>query len=347
MSMLLDVAIGVSLLYLSLALIVTTTQELLASLFAARARRLYDALGEVVTGTIRDADGNEKLLVQAVYEHPLVRHLADRAPEFVRGRPALFARGLPSYIPSRTFAIALVDVLRGTRGAADAIGAGSLLAGARSSIEKVADPELTRVLTLLIGDVEQMAQTVNERSRLVSERLEGWFNDRMARAEGWYKRRAQAWSLGLALGVTVLFNADTLYLTQRLWNDGALREAVVAMAQAERAPEVGEGDVLGQLLAQVRELESSVLPLGWYWAEGAGLPCARRATSAAGSECWEPSIWSRVLLIVGWLVTAIAVSLGATFWFDVLNRALRLRGTGAKVSAATGRVERAAAEVAP
>jgi hypothetical protein len=57
-----------------------------------------------------------------------VRHLADRAPRFVNGRPGLFARGLPSHIPSRTFAVALLDVLRGTRGAADAVGAGTLLA---------------------------------------------------------------------------------------------------------------------------------------------------------------------------------------------------------------------------
>ena len=45
----------------------------------------------------------------------------------------------------------------------------------------------------------------------------------MARAECWYKRRALAWSLGMALAVTIMFNADTLHVTQRLWHDGALR----------------------------------------------------------------------------------------------------------------------------
>lgn len=347
MFMLLDVAIGVSLVYLSLALVVTATQELLASLFAWRAKQLYRALAEIVTGTVVGDDGNSKLLAQALYEHPLVRHLADRAPEFVRGRPSLLGRGLPSYIPSRAFAVALVDVLRGTRGAADAIGAGTLLAGARSSIEKVADPELKRVLTLLIGDADQLAQTVNDRSRLVSEQLETWFNDRMARAEGWYKRRAQAWSLGLALAVTVLFNADTLHLTERLWNDGALRAAVVAMAQAQEPPPASDrDDVAEQLVARAQALETAVLPLGWYWEDGAALPCARRANGVARA-CWQPSIWSRTLLLFGWLVTALAVSLGATFWFDLLSRALRLRGTGAKVSAATGRVAGSTAEVPP
>lgn len=136
MSTLLDVAIGVSLLYLSLALIFTATQELLASWLAGRARHLYQVLGDLATGTVASDDGRSKLLVEALYEHALMRHLADRAPAFVHGSPGLFARGMPSYIPSRTFAIALLDVLRGTRGAADAIGAGSLLASARSTIPR-------------------------------------------------------------------------------------------------------------------------------------------------------------------------------------------------------------------
>jgi hypothetical protein len=107
-----------------------------------------------------------------------------------------------------------------------------LLANARQYLEKVSDPELRHTLTLLVGDAEQLAQGIDERGRLVSERLEGWFNDRMARAEGWYKRRAQAWSVGLAVAVTLFFNADTVYVAQRLWADGAPREAAVAAAEA-------------------------------------------------------------------------------------------------------------------
>ena len=53
---------------------------------------------------------------------------------------------------------------------------------------------------------------------------------------------------------------------------------------------------------------------------------------AAGRGDW-------VLAFAGWLITALAVSLGAGFWFDVLGKALQLRGTGAKVSTTTGTVE--------
>ena len=32
--------------------------------------------------------------------------------------------------------------------------------------------------------------------------------------------------------------------------------------------------------------------------------------------------------VIGWLITALAISLGAPFWFDLLNRFVKLRGTG-------------------
>lgn len=35
---------------------------------------------------------------------------------------------------------------------------------------------------------------------------------------------------------------------------------------------------------------------------------------------------------IGWLITALAISLGAPFWFDVLKRVTNIRGTGAKSS---------------
>ena len=68
MTLLLDVAIGLTLLYLALALVVTTIQELLASVFATRAKRLYDALADIVTGDVDDGEGGTKPLVQALIE---------------------------------------------------------------------------------------------------------------------------------------------------------------------------------------------------------------------------------------------------------------------------------------
>jgi hypothetical protein len=38
------------------------------------------------------------------------------------------------------------------------------------------------------------------------------------------------------------------------------------------------------------------------------------------------NVWA----ILGWLITALAVSLGAPFWFDTLDTILNIRGAGPK-----------------
>jgi hypothetical protein len=44
-----------------------------------------------------------------------------------------------------------------------------------------------------------------------------------------------------------------------------------------------------------------------------------------------------ILKVIGWLITALALSLGAPFWFQLLNRLVDLRGAGAKPLSASGK----------
>lgn len=326
MSTALDVAIGLILLYLLLALMVTTAQELVAGMFRLRAKHLFEVIEGMLRGN-QDASSPEAKqateLVQKLYAHPLITNLVNQKLTLKDGKPPLLGGGLPSYIPSQTFALALLDVLRG-KSAAPA-GATALLANARETITKLEDGELKRTLTLLLDDVSVQADSalakLEDRAALATKRVETWFNDRMARASGWYKRNAQFWSFLLAVFVTVGANADTLYVAQRLWSDSHLRSLVV-----ESAGEVQSGAAL--------TLKDSGLPIGWPQL----LPEPELNGPTADSEALtNQSPW--YLIVIGWLITAICVSLGAPFWFDVLNRAIKMRSGGANVSTATGRVE--------
>jgi len=51
------------------------------------------------------------------------------------------------------------------------------------------------------------------------------------------------------------------------------------------------------------------------------------------SESGSPYQSSELLKLAGWLLTALAISLGAPFWFDLLNRVVKLRQAGTKPSA--------------
>jgi hypothetical protein len=48
------------------------------------------------------------------------------------------------------------------------------------------------------------------------------------------------------------------------------------------------------------------------------------------AKCWQNRSWPSLVQILGWLLTALALSLGAPFWFDMLNKFINLRGAGDK-----------------
>ena len=369
MSTVLDVAIGVVFLYLLLALLVTTVQEFVASALRMRSTNLYDAIASMLKGTVTApgnatgggparSDPEARKLVNEFFSHPLITNLTRSAEEATTAPAAgmggqfrhwLEKRRQPSYIPSKTFALALVDVLRGTD--APAIGATSLLTEAQKSIGNLSDGELKRVLTIFLQQSESQVQDLEKEALRVRDGIENWFNDRMARASGWYKRKAQILSIALAAIVVVVFNADTIHVATSLWRDRALRDSVVASAQAyreaEQLPESADVKAhAAEVMARSEAIKNASFPIGWLWigdalcARGAEPPSkAPGATSPAQAKCWDASTGDYALLACGWLITALAVSLGANFWFDILGKALQLRGSGPKVSPSTGEVE--------
>ena len=86
----LDVAIGLSFVYLLLALICSAVNEAIAGAFKTRAK----VLEEGVTRMLGDPQ-----VKSLVYQHPLIKALSPRDD-----------KTLPSYIDSRKFALALMDV---------------------------------------------------------------------------------------------------------------------------------------------------------------------------------------------------------------------------------------------
>jgi hypothetical protein len=340
MTIVLDVAIGITFLYLLLALLVTTVQELFASALRLRAQNLYEALegmlkrdehaaGKGAPGPARDG----KTLLAEVYAHPLIKNL--------RGKKLLTPSelALPSYIPSKTFALALLDVLRRRSSLSGELGATKLLSGAREAVAAIdGHADLKHALELIFEQAEVKATRLDEEVELVTSGIETWFNDRMSRASGWYTRKAQLLGLVLGLAVTAITNADSIRVVNALWHNGALREAAASTAQSfydrsaarpaasAAADSKPPSDVNPATVSKpagadpLQELNLSKLPIGWE-----------------GLEFTDPKPWP--LRLLGWLITTLAVSLGAGFWFDALGDALGLRKTGPKVSAATGRVE--------
>jgi hypothetical protein len=277
-------------------------------------------------------------LTERFYAHPLIRSMA-------KGRS-----GKPSYIPSGSFALVLAELLREepqTDTAKTQPDAGSTIRTLAEEIERIKDNrELKSLLTTLLTGVDDDA-------RRIQERVEAWFDDVMERVSGWYKRRTQAIVLIIAVIVTVAINVDTILIADTLARSEPLRETMVARAagvveergvtepreemRGEARPErratplegagtsSDESDTPSERLsASTQELFGLGLPIGWVRDSNAPL---EDWWDVHGSPSW-PAGEGFLVKLIGLLLTAIAVSLGAPFWFDVLNKFVHVRGAG-------------------
>jgi len=136
------------------------------------------------------------------------------------------------------------------------------------------------------------------------------FDDLMDRMTGWYKRRVQWTVLVLALLGCVALNVDVLALGDRFLEDEVVKQAVVGQAQD------GPGSPAAAA-AEVAALPELGIPFGWG-----------EHNRPDGSLGWLGKL-------AAWLVTAISIPMGASFWFDVLSKASRQRATGIREGART------------
>ncbi len=290
----LEVAIGVVFVYLLLSLICSAISELMSRAFAMRSSNLEDAIRNLLADPSR---------AEALYNHPLISGLAKRGKFDLRVRRA----GKPSYIPSRAFALALFDVVT------DESAQAQTLEQVRASVATL-PRDLQRPLLNLIDAADGTLAGARKN-------VEAWFDDAMERASGWYKRKIELVVLGLAVGISILLNADTFTIVNALTQDGRLRAAVVAAAEQAVRDKVAQGpEVTVQEVQKYQEqLYSLRLPFGWVANPDGKSRDPRRMP-------WTEVDWASKFL--GLLFTTMALSLGAPFWFDMLNKLAGLRSTG-------------------
>jgi hypothetical protein len=94
-------------------------------------------------------------------------------------------------------------------------------------------------------------------------------------------------------------------------------------------------DQLCVQLDQLGALQQAGLPIGWsapvpprVFDDGCAKGEARcRQALPLANLAW---LGNMLLMVAGWLLTALACTLGAPFWFDALGKLVRLRGAGGK-----------------
>jgi hypothetical protein len=232
----LEVGIGLVFLFLLLAMVCSSLNELIARLFALRSRTLKDGISQLLADP--DFQGVAKLL----YDHPFIKPLEKKAR--------------PSYIHARTFSLALLDIVApGRQTVAEIVAAVD-----SANIPMGLNQQLKALATRAGDDVDELAMSV-----------ETWFDDDMERVSGWYKRKTQLIILSLALAVTIGVNADSLAFAAGLVENEAARDAFVGAAAATVQASAPGGGLPSIDIAKAKEqLGQAGLTLGW----AAGLPPA-------------------------------------------------------------------------
>lgn len=307
MAPIIELLIGLVFLFLVLSLLVSAVNEGIAGIFALRAayleRGIESLLGKALTGNF--------------FGHDLIRSLRNEG-KFLRWNRK------PSYVSASSFTDTLIDLLRkasrpaGAPGVSDDVSALSPSAPGEDVLEEVRRklPELqvagysvpATVLELFSREAKDLAE--------FKEKIKSWYDEAMERVSGWYKRFIRWILFGIGLVLVVLINADTLNVANTLWRDSTIRSAVADQAAAF----VQEGTPTAeQAQEQLRKLEGLKLPLGWKF--NAEATDARRV----------PADVTEVLIkLVGLLLTAVALTFGAPFWFDLLKKFVGLRSSGEK-----------------
>lgn len=307
-SVILDVIIGLIFVYLLLSIMCTAANEWVAAMTRRRGETLRRGISQLLSNQAIRGDAAPDAFLRAFYRHPLIASIKHD-------------KNHPTYLAPRTFVAVVTDLLTASK-------PGSILFDDLETGGKdLPDGQVKTTVLALI-------QRSNRELETAQHAIEGWFNDAMDRVSGWYKRRTQIWTLVIAIALTLVANADTIQIVKRLRQDPVLRSKVVeeAKVRAQKPPPTisveyqNEDDptnptVINNEGNELSSKEQEYLGelLGWH---------------KPIRESLRPQIF------LGWLLTVLALTLGAPFWFDMLNKFMNIRFAGKSPDEASKKPEK-------
>ena len=322
-----DVAIGLTLVYVLFSSLISVVFEALAGIRDLRSKALENAVISLIDdlpptpGGLRGfvdkfvgLFGSQMRLRAETFGAAAAQTLSGQVygHALIAG---LSVKNKPSYIPAENFAVALLAVVRG--GAT-----GSLASQVEQGIAQLPQGSSVRqALTTIVQDAQGDWTAIKDG-------VEGWFNAAMDRLSGDYKRFHQVCAFVLGLSLAALCNVDSVHIVKTLYDQPDMTKALDAEAVAiskaglESKP-VSNGSVIDttdKIKTAKNALFASAAPVGWD-----------KDTTDKWSDPSKVAIWWPVAL--GWLFTALAGLLGAPFWFDGLQKLVNLRGAGPETKA--------------
>ncbi len=349
----LDIVIGIVVFFLLLSLVSTAIAESVSTWLRWRGRTLRMAVQAFLNGS--------HAIVNAIYSHPLVQmhspppeastkagtakkdafgQLRSQMSSLLNGLARKLGRSatsaiLPSYLPQADVARATLDVVLGM----PADECGSLLdaftperrmygAGAASAATGDLAKDLDAAYLVLRPHV------VAARGDLDTSiaRVAAAFGDVTQRSTGWFKRRMTKLLLAIGFVLAFVSNGDALRVAGRLTADPTMRKLAVELAPSVLAIQYPystdttlSADSTKGAPVYHRNPMDSIMVMSQAAGTLAGGWKGDPILADGHDRSWLEFLWQLILKGLGFAITAAAVSLGAPFWFDVLQKLANIR----------------------
>jgi hypothetical protein len=356
----LDVFISLIFIFLLYSLFATTIVESVTSSFGSRGKNLLAGIDRMLSDDGSTNRFNYTFLnlfiafrgnkfTEAFYKHPSIKFLAQK------GLVSL-ATSRPSYIAPERFSAAMIDLLR----SGDYDDEGENISASLGIIPRFDLKELqgridqlesdisqldakkdlfefeafSEELAYLKGDLQKKANrssaeilrpfTIDKETNYQLKSLwydaandidkfkaliEKWYNEQMDRIVGWYKRKVTFLTFLIGLGLAITFKVDTIQIASDLSKNEDMRAMFVAGA-TEFLAQHPDGVDAETFTKQKQYMDSVKSEIAKY-------------NAVLSSQKEETNTWPGF----GYLITAFAISLGGPFWFDLLNKLVKIRSS--------------------
>ena len=331
-SAIIDFALSICFIFFLMSIVASTIMEAFNAVIHGRNNSLKKQILAFV---------GPKLYV-AIRDNPAIRGLAPRPGPVAKmkgyvhhkkGSGTLVHDQMPTYIPSDVFALTLLAAIQ--QQAVDANTPPSDVSSLRTTAATYAST-VTDGNSNGAKNVSELINTLSLQAPTMPALLDAiakWFDGAMSRLSGQYKRGTQMWLFVVGFGIAVVWNANALRMADQLWNSTSARVVAqsAATAVAGIRPDATKGVPPSQKEANdaatkaMRAAANLSLPIGWDHKQDVKDPYFTALPNSI--EEFEDR---GMVSVLGWIVTALMISLGAPFWFDLLNKVSDLRVVGSK-----------------
>ena len=297
-SQILEVAIGLVLVYYLLGSIVSWITTMIIEMQETRGMVLEDYLKKTVgTKTIEDLKTGRKKEVNILADQYQIKSLQ---PIRYKNLWSVFGAVTESKMVEKIPASTLVDAFFDVTG----------LTG-RPKVEATELKNMIKALPNSEGKqamlkwIDQGVTNVNT----LQARANAYFTGIIDQAACKFKANARSFVIILSIAITLVLGTDSIQLAKDLWNNAELRALTAGQANVlVQQTEAGQQLDLDTIIAELDKL--SLVKFGWWQMAGA-LP------TDANAMDWVSFV---LLKLLGLGLTAGAVSQGSSFWYDLLKK---------------------------